>query len=168
MFDFDVLDLGRMAEREEEERRRLALNPIRLDAPVTEVPRGPALTVPPEATLAAAIEAMRVRRRGSAVVVRGQRPVGLLTDREIVAQACGEVDELSAVPVEAIMSPCPEPLLETDNVATALRTMCAQRLWHLPIVCRRGLLVGALDLADLSLWLRDRLTVLTVEAALAV
>jgi hypothetical protein len=34
-------------------------------------------------------------------------------------------------------------------------------------VCGRGLFVGALDVVDLSLWLRDRLTVLSVEAAFA-
>jgi hypothetical protein len=43
--------------------------------------------------------------------------------------------------------------------------MCAQRQWHLPIVCSRGLLLGALDIADISLWLRDRLTLLSVDAA---
>jgi hypothetical protein len=44
--------------------------------------------------------------------------------------------------------------------------MCALRLWHMPIVCARGLFLGALDLTDLSLWLRDRLTSMAVEAAL--
>ena len=43
--------------------------------------------------------------------------------------------------------------------------MCAHRQWHLPIVCARGLFVGALDVTDLVLWLRDRLTLLSVEAA---
>jgi hypothetical protein len=43
--------------------------------------------------------------------------------------------------------------------------MGAHRQWHLPIVCARGLFVGALDVADLVLWMRDRLTILSVEAA---
>ena len=51
-------------------------------------------------------------------------------------------------------------------VGQALRKMCAHRQWHLPIVCARGLFLGALDIADLSLWLRDRLTLMSVEAAL--
>ena len=65
------------------------------------------------------------------------------------------------------MSPCTEPLHETDTVGTALRSMCAQRRWHLPIVCNRGLFLGALDIADISLWLRDRLTLLSVDAVFA-
>jgi len=44
--------------------------------------------------------------------------------------------------------------------------MCAHGRWHLPIVCRRGLFLGALDIADISFWLRDRLTLISVEAAL--
>jgi hypothetical protein len=45
--------------------------------------------------------------------------------------------------------------------------MCAKRQWVLPIVCSRGLFVGALDIADISLWLRDRLTLISVDAAFA-
>jgi len=115
--------------------------------------------------LAATIDAMRRRRRGSAIVVRNHRPIGLVSDRDILAQACGDIDDLRAVPISAVMALCADPLGEDDTVGTALRKMCAHRQWHLPIVCGRGLLVGALDLADLSLWLRDRLTLMTVEAA---
>jgi CBS domain-containing protein len=119
--------------------------------------------LPPETSIATAIEAMRRRGRGNAVVVRTQRPVGLLCDRDILAQACGDIDDLRAVPISALMVPCPDPLREDDTVGTALRKMCAHRQWHLPIVCGRGLFVGALDIAEL--WLRDRLTVMSVEAA---
>jgi hypothetical protein len=63
------------------------------------------------------------------------------------------------------MMPSTDPLREDDSVGSALRKMCAHRQWHQPIVCARGLFVGALDIADLALWLRDRLTLVTVEAA---
>src|SRR4029079_19430724 len=94
-----------------------------------------------------------------------QRPLGVVCDRDIVAQSCGDIDDLRAVPISAVMVPCTDPLGEGDSVGTALRKMCAHRQWHLPIVCARGLFVGALDVADLALWLRDRLTILSVEAA---
>jgi hypothetical protein len=86
-------------------------------------------------------------------------------DRDIVAQSCGDIDDLRAVPISAVMVACPDPLSESDSVGTALRKMCAQRQWHLPIVCARGLFVGALDVVDLALWMRDRLTILSVAAA---
>ena len=109
---------------------------------------------------------MRRRRCGAAVVLRTQRPLGVVCDRDILAQACGDIDDLRAVPISAVMVPCTDPLREDETVGTALRKMCAHRQWHLPIVCARGLFVGALDIADLSLWLRDRLTLMSVEAAL--
>jgi CBS domain-containing protein len=163
MFDFDVREISDV--QSEGGGDVLGFNLVRLDARVTEIPRGPALTLSPETSIATAIDSMRRRRCGSALVVRNQRPLGVVSDRDIVAQACGDIDDLRAVPVSAVMVPCTDPLSEDDTVGTALRKMCAHRQWHLPIVCARGLFVGALDVADLVLWLRDRLTLLSVEAA---
>jgi CBS domain-containing protein len=165
MFDFDVLEISDL-QPSDAAREVVAFDRVRLDAPVTEIPRGPALTLAPETSIAAAIEAMRRRGRGCAIVVRTQRPVGVVSDRDILAQARGDLDDLRAVPISAVMAPCAEPLREDDSVGTVLRKMCAYRQWHLPIVCSRGLFLGALDISDLSLWLRDHLTVMAVEAAL--
>jgi CBS domain-containing protein len=168
MFDFDVREVGDVQSGRggDGDGEVHGFNLVRLDARVTEIPRGPALTLPPETSIATAIDSMRRRRRNSAIVVRNQRPVGVVADRDIVAQACGDIDDLRAVPISAVMVPTTDPLNEGDSVGTALRKMCAHRQWHLPIVCSRGLLVGALDIADLALWLRDRLTIVSVEAAL--
>lgn len=163
MFDFDVREISDV--RSDGSGDVLGFNPIRLDARVTEIPRGPALTLAPETSIATAIEAMRRRRCGNAIVVRNQRPLGVVCDRDIVAQACGDIDDLRAVPISAVMISCTDPLSDEDSVGAALRKMCAHRQWHLPIVCPRGLFVGALDIADLALWLRDRLTMLSVDAA---
>jgi CBS domain-containing protein len=140
------------------------LGAVRLDERVTDIPRGPALTLAPEATIATAIEVMRRRRRGAVVIVQNQRPIGVVTDRDILGHERTAMDDLRAFPVSSVMSPCPEPLCETDTVAAALRAMCARRQWHLPIVCSQGLMLGALDIADVSLWLRDRLTIMSVDA----
>jgi CBS domain-containing protein len=169
MFDFDVLKISEAGEAEDlrdDGHRAIGLHTICLDAPVTEVPRGPALTLPPETSVATAVEAMRRRGRGAAIVVQNHRPVGVLTDRDILAQS-SDLDELRVVPIETLMGPGPEPLRESDTIGDALRAMCARRQWHLPIVCSRGLFLGALDIADISLWLRDRLTLLSVDAAFA-
>jgi CBS domain-containing protein len=166
MFDFDVLEISN-AEPAATARDVFGIEMVRLHTAVTEVPRGPALTLSPETSIAAAIESMRRRRRGAAIVIRNHRPIGVVSDRDILGQACGDIEDLRAVPISAVMAPCVDPLREDDTVGTALRKMCGQRQWHLPIVCGRGLFVGALDIADLSLWLRDRLTLMTVEAAFA-
>ncbi len=168
MFDFDVRANAGDAEAV---RARLggetfAITTLCLDVPVGQIPRGPALILSPEAGVAAAMAAMRRRGARAAIVVQNHRPVGVVTDRDIL-NACGDSQDLHVVAVGTIMSPCDEPLRETDTVADALRAMCARRSWHLPIVCRRGLFLGALDMADISLWLRDRMTLMSVDAAFA-
>ena len=141
MFDFDVLEISD-APPAESAREVFGFEMVRLDAGVTEIPRGPALTLAPETSIATAIDSMRRRQRGSAIVVRNQRPVGVVCDRDILAQACADIDDLRAVPISVVTVPCAEPLREDDTVGTALRKMCAHRQWHLPIVCGRGLFVG--------------------------
>ena len=165
MFDFDVLQISDVQPNDDGQ-DVFGFNMVRLDARVTEIPRGPALTLSPETSIATAIDSMRRRGRGTAVVMRTQRPLGVVCDRGILAHAGADIDDLRAVPISSVMVPCTDPLREDDSVGTALRKMCAHRQWHMPIVCGRGLFLGALDIADLSLWLRDRLTLLSVEAAL--
>lgn len=170
MFDFDVREIGDGRDGDVPRSRLMteafALSAVRMDVAIGDIPRGPALTVSPETGVAAAMAAMRRRGARAAVVIQNHRPVGVVTDRDIL-NACGDTDDLRVVTVGAIMTACDEPLADTDTVAAALRAMCARRTWHLPMVCRRGLFLGALDIGDLAIWLRDRMTLISVDAAFA-
>jgi CBS domain-containing protein len=145
MFDFDVLQL---------------------DVPLTNVPRGPAITLAPGTAATSALRAMRDRRRRGVVVVQNHRPLGVVTDRDILGCLSADVADLNRLPLSAVMTPCPQPLRDTDTIATALRRMSAARQWHQPIVCRRGLMLGALDVADIAPWLCDQLTMRSIDAYL--
>jgi CBS domain-containing protein len=161
MFDFDVLDVSQPADELVPSRRELfSISAIRFDSGVTGIPRGPALTLAPETTTATAIESLRRRGRGAAVIVQNHRPIGTVTERDIL----NSDGDPRVVTVATLMSPC-EPLRENDTVGVAFRAMCARRQWHLPIVCARGLFLGALDITDISLWLRDRMILMSVDAA---
>jgi signal-transduction protein with cAMP-binding, CBS, and nucleotidyltransferase domain len=163
MFDFDVRGIGELDGSRPDE--VLGLGTVHLGVAVGDVPRGPALALAPDLSLAGAIEALRRSRRRAAVVVREQRPLGIVTDHELLAHA--DLDgESRALTVSSVMASCGEPLRATDTVGTSLRRMCAAGQWHLPLVCDRGLLLGSIDIADLTLWLRDRMTLLSVDAAL--
>ncbi len=168
MYEFDVLAAG---EREEipPHGGLDAGGAIRsaFEALVIEIPRSPALTLAPETAVATAVEAMRARRRGVAIVLQNQRPVGLLTDRDILSRDGVLYGELRSVPVGSLMSACPEPIRLRDTVATALKKMGARRHGQVPIVCDEGLFLGALDVGDICLWLSDSLTEVSVEACFA-
>ncbi|HVR03672.1 MAG TPA: CBS domain-containing protein [Polyangia bacterium] len=163
MFDFDVRGIGDSDERSGGE--LLGLGTVHLGMAVGEVPRGPSLALAPELSVGGAIEALRRSRRGAAVVARQQRPLGVVTERDLLAHADLEAEGREGI-IASIMTSCPEPLRATDTVGASLRRMCAARQWHMPIVCARGLLLGSIDIADLMLWLRDRMTLLSVDAAL--
>ena len=160
MFDFDVR--GVSVAEEPGPNDVLGLGTVHLGVPVGEVARGPAVTLAPEISVAGAIEALRRSRRGAAVVVRQQRPLGVVTDHDLLAHATAAPD----VAVVSVMTTCREPLRASATVGASLRRMCETRQWHQPLVCDRGLFVGAIDIADLTLWLRDRMTLLSVDAAL--
>jgi CBS-domain-containing membrane protein len=167
MFDFDVREIGdgELA-RTAAGGRGAALGTIHLNARIGEIWRAPSLSLAPETGVAAAMAALRRRGARAAVVVQNHRPIGVVSDQEILT-ACGDTQQLQVMPVRAVMSPCDDPLRDTDSVGAALRAMCARRRWHLPIVCARGLFLGALDVTDLSIWLRDRLVLMSVDAAFA-
>jgi CBS domain-containing protein len=163
MFDFDVLGIGESESLQAND--VFALGTVHLGAPLAEVPRPPAVTLAPEVTVGGAIEALRRSRRGAAVVVRQQRPIGIVTDHDLLTPPdTGRPPH--ELPLVTVMTACREPLRATDSVGAALRRMCATHQWHLPLVCGDGLLLGSIDIADLSLWLRDRMTLLSVDAAL--
>jgi predicted transcriptional regulator len=166
MFDFDVIDVSEEAALHPP-RHVPVLSPLRLDTPVADIPRGPAITLAPGTAVASALAAMRDRGRSGVVVVQNHRPVGVVTDRDVLGCLRPPLGDLRSVPLSSVMTACTQPLRDTDTVAAALRRMCTGRQWHQPIVCRRGLMLGALDVADLSLWLRDGLTVMSVDACLA-
>jgi len=165
MFDFDVLQISDVDPEAERAPEVPGLAAIALDTPVGEVPRGPAVTLAPEASVATAVETMRRRGRGSAVVVRQHRPVGVVTDRDILGRAFTTIEDLGQMPLSSVMVPCAAPLRESDSVGTALRRMCGLGRWHLPLVCSRGLVLGTIDFTDLAQWLRDRMIALSVAAA---
>lgn len=160
MFDFDVLGISTADDTQAD--GLLGLGTIHLGQHIGEVARGPALTLAPETSIGAAVDALKRSTRGAAVIVRQQRPVGVVTVQDLLAFADAETRDMAIV---TIMTACREPLRATDTVGTAMRRMCAMRTWHLPIVCPRGQHVGSIDIADLTMWLRDRLTLLSVEAA---
>lgn len=163
MFDFDILPLSEIDEARSND--VFALGAIHMGTLVADLPRGPALTLAPEVSLVAAARALRGSRRTAAVIVREQRPMGVVTDRQLLTHldADGRAPDQA---VSTIMTAGIEPLRAVDTVGATLRRMCATGVWHLPVVCGSGLLIGAIDICDVTIWLRDRMTLLSADAAL--
>jgi len=108
------------------------------------------ITIPASATLVDAAKTMREQNIGDVVVAEGDRPLGMLTDRDIVVRA---IDE-GRVPAQTSASElCSGEVVAVgpeDEVSRAVRVMRQRAVRRLPVVSD-GRLVGVISLGDLAI-----------------
>lgn len=96
---------------------------------------------------------MREHHVGDVVVVEetagGKKPVGILTDRDIVIEMVAEGVDLDAISVGDAMSSELLILAESDELADTTAKMRARGVRRAPVVDNAGLLVGILTLDDI-------------------
>lgn len=105
---------------------------------------------------------MRERNVGCLVVVDpagafgGWRPVGMLTDRDIVTKVIARDFDPNTVVVEDVMSRNPPIVWSESPVEEALQRMTTLSIRRMPVVDDRGCLVGILALDDIFQHLAHR------------
>jgi citrate synthase len=107
----------------------------------------PVITATPEETLAEAAGRMRERRVGSVVVVQDDKPVGILTERDMIRIAAAGADT-SAVRVSEWMTPNPDSVAPDVAVADAFASLAEHGYRHIPVVDGTQL-VGLVSMRDL-------------------
>lgn len=106
------------------------------------------LTVGPTTTVAEAATVMGERGAGSALVMDGDRLVGIFTERDIV-KALGQHFDAAAHPVSGWMTRDPFTAPPDMTVRDALNTMLERGFRHLPVV-EEGRVAGVVSIRDLS------------------
>jgi citrate synthase len=114
---------------------------------VAEVMSSPPFTATPSETLAEASERMRAASVGSVVVVDGSRPIGILTERDLVRFAASGADA-AATKVSEWMTEDPDVCASGDGVQDAFASLAAHGYRHIPVV-DDGELVGVVSMRDL-------------------
>ena len=108
---------------------------------------------------------LTARRVGSVVVVDDQsRPMGILSDRDIVTRLVAAGRDPAKTPVTEIMTPMPTTVLEGTSIEAALGHMRIGRLRRLPVVNGMDQLVGMVTLDDILRLLAEELK--TIEGLL--
>ncbi len=98
---------------------------------------------------------MREKHVGYIVVVEpephgsGTRPVGVLTDRDIVIEVVATGTDARSVTVGDVMTAPAVTITETASTSTALAEMSRIGVRRMPVVGPHGQLVGVLSLDDL-------------------
>jgi CBS domain-containing protein len=118
------------------------------------------VTASPEETLATIATRMQEHNVGMIVVVEDERPVGIVTDRDL-ALALGAQGMPTAAPVEAVMTPNVLAIPDDMDVLAATRFIRESGVRRLPIVDRDDRLVGIVTLDDLLHFLGKELHNLT-------
>lgn len=96
-----------------------------------------------------AAQRMADRNVGALVVVdQDDRPIGLLTDRDIALQVVAHAQDPFKMSVADVMTPAPRVVTEDAPVETALAHMRSGGFRRLPVVDNAGCLVGLLSLDD--------------------
>jgi CBS domain-containing protein len=124
-----------------------------------------AITITAGAHIFAAAQLMRERHVGYLVVVEPdeagslRRPVGVLTDRDIVVGIVARGEDPRVATVRDAMSPDPVTVATTASLSAAAQEMRRVGVRRLPVVCTLGELRGVLSLDDVfdavSVELRD-------------
>lgn len=111
--------------------------------------REPVVTIQPKQSVRDAARMMRDRHVGAVLVVDDDRPVGILTDRDIVMRAVIEGRDPNTTPVRDVMSGSLTVVgsgQKIDDAVIAIRTAGVRRL---PIVDAAGKAIGIVTLDDL-------------------
>ena len=120
--------------------------------------REPVVTIQPKQSVRDAALMMRDRHVGAVLVVDGDRPVGIVTDRDIVMRAIIENRDTNTTPVRDVMSGSLTVVgsdQKIDDAVIALRTAGIRRL---PIVNAAGKAIGIVTLDDLVVLMAGELT----------
>lgn len=111
---------------------------------------------------------MRDEHVGSVVVVDDgrRRPIGMLTDRDIVVGVLARTDRhLHSVLVGDAMSSDPICVNENEDMAEVVKRMRTAGVRRLPVIDRRGSLVGVIAFDDVVAYLQEQLTELSTLMA---
>jgi CBS domain-containing protein len=106
------------------------------------------ITVKKEATVEDAVKLMNKHEIGCLVVVENGKPVGIITERDLLKRVLPKSEELGNMKVMEIMS---KPLISVEpkvQIEEAAKLMFQKKIKKLPVV-EGGNLVGLVSLTDL-------------------
>jgi CBS domain-containing protein len=125
---------------------------------VRELMAEPVVTVTSDATLTDAARMMRDADIGDVIVVKKTKPVGVLTDRDIVVRGVAENRSPSSVTAGEVCSTDLVSVAPDAEISQAIALMRRAAVRRLPVT-EMGQLVGVLSLGELAIE-RDETSVL--------
>jgi CBS domain-containing protein len=107
-------------------------------------------TISPDAMVEQAAKHMRTLDIGFLPVVKDEKPVGVVTDRDIVTRVVAERRRPEFTRVEDIMTPAAIFCYEDEEITAAFLIMETNLVHRLIVLDRHERLVGVVSLGDLA------------------
>ncbi|MDH3583798.1 MAG: CBS domain-containing protein [Phycisphaerae bacterium] len=120
----------------------------------TAIESRPFSQVPPGTPLRDVLRKMADEDIACIVITENERPIGILSERDVLKRVAGRYDKIADQPVSGVMTPDPVVLYETDNPARALNVMGSGLFRHLPLVDADGKLVGVIGARRVTAYLQ--------------
>ena len=118
------------------------------------------MTIGPGATLKEAARTLRTHRIGALVVVEDDRPVGIISERDIVDAIAEKGAEAIDMPLRAFMSRDMITCAPEDSTGRLMEVMTERRVRHLPVL-EDGKLAGLVSIGDV---VKQRIEEISFEA----
>jgi CBS domain-containing protein len=117
----------------------------------------PVITASAQMTIAEAARAMKQKNVGALIVVNAGRPLGVLTDRDIVLDVVAAGKDPDTVRVSEVMRRRPATLREDLGLMDAARIFAKTGVRRLPVVDKAGRVSGIVALDDLMMLLGNEM-----------
>ena len=108
----------------------------------------PVPSVTAEQSVADAVELMKSLGRDCVVVLDGERPVGVFTERDFLNRVCARKRSPLATSIGEVMTPDPETLRPRDCITYAINRMAVRGYRNVPIVDDERRVIGLLSVRD--------------------
>ncbi len=115
----------------------------------------------PNATLFEVAQLMKQHNVGSVVVIENQRPIGIITDRDIVVRCIADQVQLKDWAIRDVMTRSPRTVKETDGLFDCIQVMRDGEFRRLPVVNAQGRCVGIISFGDILAVLSKEFSTLT-------
>lgn len=132
---------------------------------IEDLVKKPPVSLPADAKCIEAAEAMREQNVGSIVVADGGKPLGVITDRDLVVRVMARSEDPGELTVGEVMSKDPGFVIRTRSIDEVVATMRQLGVRRIPVVDENGALDGLVSMDDLLVAISGQLGSLAVVIA---
>jgi CBS domain-containing protein len=110
--------------------------------------RNDVVTASPEDSVEDIAQLMDRRNVGSVIITRNERPVGIVTDRDLVIRVTARDKDPKFTSISDIMTRDPLVIREEDSISDVMSCVREMKVRRLPVVDENECLVGIVSLDD--------------------